>query len=255
MPNNTYGYGRIDAGKAFTLLPNMLTLQNTAPSTVLPGEPITYTLTVTHKDPSLPTTNVVISDVIPAQTYFLRATGIYTKTGDILNWTFPQLGPNESQSVQLVVKSPYVETTIINDQFRAWSDQFIGPKGGSTTTNVAAVYSLTLAPNYKRFATAGSTITYTHNLTNTGNVADTYELNLISSMGWVKSFIPTPLTLLPGQSVPVQIVVKVPDNAVFGQEEISTLNVTSKAKSEVFASITDTTSVAYQTLMLPILVR
>jgi serine protease AprX len=255
VPNNTFGYGRIDAKKAYSLLPNLLTLQNSAPSAVLPGEPITYTLTVTHKDPALTTTNIIITDVVPLQTIFMRATGTYTKTGDTVNWTIPQLGPNESQSVQLVVKSPYTETTIINDQFQAKSDQFIGPRGGSVTTNTATVYSLTLAPDYNQFTTGGSTIIYTHDLTNTGNVADTYTLELTSSLGWARLSGPTTLNILPGQSVSVQIIVFVPGGSAFGQKEITTLKVSSKTNPDVFASVTDTTSVASQILMLPILIH
>jgi serine protease AprX len=255
VPNNTFGYGRIDAEKALTLLPNLLTLQNTASASVAPGGPITYTLTVTHKDPYLTTTNVVITDVVPSQTFFLRATGPYIKTGDIINWTFPQLGPNESQSVQLVVKSPYAETTIVNDQFQAKSDQFIGPRGGSVTTSVATVYSLALAGEYNRFAIPGNTITYTHNLTNTGNMADTYTLELTSSLRWASLSGPTTLNVLPRQSVPVQIVVNVPADTAFGQKDISMLKVSSKTNPDVFASITDTTSVANQILMLPILIH
>jgi serine protease AprX len=255
VPNNTFGYGRIDAEKALTLLPNLLTLQNTAPASVPPGGPITYTLTVTHKDPYLWTTNVVITDVVPSQTFFLSATGPYLRTGDVINWTFPQLGPNESQSVQIVVKSPYAEATIVNDQFQAKSDQFTGPRGGSVTTNVATVYSLALAPDYYRYATIGSTTIYTHDLTNTGNVADTYTMELSSSRGWARLSGPTIVNVPSGQSVPIQIIIDVPPDTTFGQKEFSMLKVSSMTRPDVFASITDTTSVASQILMLPLLIH
>jgi serine protease AprX len=256
VPNNTYGYGRIDASKAFSLLPNLLTLQDSAPALVPPGGPITYTLTVTHKDTALTTTHVVITDVVPSQTIFLSATGTYTKTGNTLNWTFPQLGPNQSRSVQMVVKSPNFETTIDNDQYRAGSDQFIGPRSGSAIlTNVAAVYNLALTPDYNRYAVAGSTITYTHILTNTGNMADAYTLQLTSSMGWASLLSPTTLNVSPGKFVKVQVVINVPQNVVFPQIETSTLNISSKTKPGIFTSVTDTTSIAYETLMLPFLSR
>jgi serine protease AprX len=256
VPNNTYGYGRIDASEAYSLLPNLLTLQESAPALVPPGGPITYTLTVTHKDPALPTTHVVITDVVPSQTTFLSASGTYIKTGEILNWTYPQLGPNQSLSVQLVVKSPNIETTILNDQYQASSDQFVGPRGGTaTTTNIAAVYNLALTPDYNRFAVAGNLITYTHALTNTGNMADAYTLQLTSSMGWASLLSPTTLNISPGKSVKVQVVIKVPENAVFPQIETSTLKISSKTKPGIFTSVIDTTSTAYETLMLPFLSR
>jgi serine protease AprX len=255
VPNNTFGYGRIDAEKALSLLPNLLTLQNTAPTVIPPATPITYTLTVTHKDPYLSTTNVVITDVVPSQTFFMRASGPYIRTGKVINWTFPLLGPNESQIVQLVVMSPSHETTIINDQYQAKSDQFSGPRGGSVTTDVAEVYSVALAREYNLFAIPGMSLTYTHILTNTGNMADTYTLELSSSLGWARLTGLTILNLLPGQSASVQIVIDVPPDTSFGQKEFSMLKASSKTRPEVFASITDTTSATSEILMIPLLIR
>ncbi|MEJ2597079.1 MAG: hypothetical protein P8Z00_02030 [Anaerolineales bacterium] len=66
---------------------------------------------------------------------------------------------------------------------------------------------------------------------------------------------PTILNVLPEQSIPVQIDVSIPENAVFRQNEYSVLNVYSNTDPAVFASVTDITNVAFQTLMLPILMR
>jgi serine protease AprX len=138
VPNNTFGYGRIDAWKAFTQLPHLLAIHESAPTLVLPDDPITYTLTVTHSHPLSSTLNVQLSASIPAQTSFLRASGSYSLNGDNLQWIFPQLGIYESQSVQYVVQAPNVYTNVISE-YQAKSDEVPDPVSGEpVTTTVGA---------------------------------------------------------------------------------------------------------------------
>jgi uncharacterized membrane protein len=92
-------------------------------------------------------------------------------------------------------------------------------------------------------------------LTNTGNVADAYTLQLTSSRGWANLLSPTTLNLSPGKSIQVQVAINIPENAIFPQMEISTVKITSKTNPAISTSVTDTTSIAYETLMLPFLKR
>ena len=133
VPNNTYGYGRIDAWKAFTELPHLLAVDENAPAFVTPGELITYTLTVTHSHPLSPTYNVKLSASIPVKTFFLRASGNYSINGGELQWEFPQLGTYESQTVQYVVQAPNTYTNIIS-QYQVESDEVPDPVSGSPIT-------------------------------------------------------------------------------------------------------------------------
>jgi uncharacterized repeat protein (TIGR01451 family) len=77
VPNNFYGWGRIDALAAYQAIPQQfsLTLSKIASAAaILPGEPLNYTLTVTNTHAISPTTNVVLTDTIPSGSAFLEAT-------------------------------------------------------------------------------------------------------------------------------------------------------------------------------------
>ncbi len=69
------------------------------------GDTLTYTLTVTHEHPVSPTTNVVLTDVLPAHTTLLTATMPFTQDGDIIYWHAPTLAAGEVWQVELVVST------------------------------------------------------------------------------------------------------------------------------------------------------
>jgi uncharacterized repeat protein (TIGR01451 family) len=103
IPNNTYGWGRIDALQSFKQV--LLHLQKT-PSSLLytPGDQITYTLSVTNRMLLVAQHNIQLSDTLPANTTFVAATTPYVQTGDVISWEFAQLLGGESLSVELVVQ-------------------------------------------------------------------------------------------------------------------------------------------------------
>jgi uncharacterized repeat protein (TIGR01451 family) len=106
VPNNTYGWGRIDAMAAVQNALQPFDIQKTVSNYWLyPGETLTYTLTITQNYP-LEMTNVVISDVLPADVDFIDATAPYTLNGDALEWEFAALGAGAGQVVELVVEVP-----------------------------------------------------------------------------------------------------------------------------------------------------
>jgi len=132
VPNNTYGWGRIDALTAFLNLARKMEI-SLKPSdlTYDPGQVITYTLQVTYTHPLSPTYNVVISDVLPAETSFITATLPYTLTGNTVVWTIPALNPGQSQTVDLVVRvDDTANSTIYNQDYSTHSQE------------VASVYGL-----------------------------------------------------------------------------------------------------------------
>ncbi len=98
-----------------------------------------------------------------------------------------------------------------------------------TINNFAAV---DFSPDQNGSTTPGGTIRYTHTVTNTGNVADTFALSYVSSQGWTYLFYDTlnnPLadvTLNPGASVTVIAQVMVPGTATVGTVETGTLTAT-----------------------------
>jgi serine protease AprX len=138
IPNNTYGWGRIDALAALQDLPHHLSLNKTASAaTILPAEPLTYTLTITHTHATSQTTNVVLTDTLPAGAAFLGATQPYSQTGDVIEWDFPSLGLNESASVTLTVRTPPTYTgTITNAIYGVRSDDVSAVTGDPIVTEV-----------------------------------------------------------------------------------------------------------------------
>ena len=131
VPNNTYGWGRIDAWAAIQSLPRSLEI-SLAPSdlTYDPGQLVTYTLQVTYTHPLSPTYNVVISDVLPEETSFITATLPHTLTDHTLVWSTPALNPGQSRSVELVVRiDDSANTTIFNQDYSSYS-QDVSPVSG-----------------------------------------------------------------------------------------------------------------------------
>jgi serine protease AprX len=131
VPNNTFGWGRIDAWAAIQSLERKLEISLKASDlTYDPGQLITYTLQITYTYPLSPTYNVVISDVLPAETSFVTATLPYTLTGDTVVWSFPSLNNGQTQSVELVVRiDDSANSTIYNQQYFTAS-QDIAPVSG-----------------------------------------------------------------------------------------------------------------------------
>ncbi len=131
VPNNTFGWGRIDTWAAVQSLERKLDI-SLKPSdlTYDPGQVITYTLQITYTYPLSPTYNVVISDVLPDETSLITATLPFTLTGDTVVWSFPSLNPGQTQSVKLVVGiDNSASSTIYNHDYFA-SSQEIAPVTG-----------------------------------------------------------------------------------------------------------------------------
>jgi serine protease AprX len=250
IPNNTFGYGRIDAWGAIQANQHKLTIRKTAfPEVVDPGEVITYTVTTTHTHASAPATNVVISDTLPVGTSLITATQPYTLTGNSVQWSFPSLGPVEQRSVDLVVKaSNEVTGTIDNVSYAASCDEVPIPVTGPiVSVTVGRIYGVELEPSSIGLAPPGGTITYTHALINTGNVQDSYDLTLTSTYDWQAQLsVPSPVTLSPGQAIPVALTISVPPQIPPGVADTSIITATSRSSAPISAWITDTTKIAYQ---------
>jgi uncharacterized repeat protein (TIGR01451 family) len=105
VPNNTFGWGRIDALQS--LKNTLLTLRKT-PSSILytPSGLVSYTLEITNQNSLSALHNVRIGDTVPAYTTFIDATLPHTLTGDLITWDFPLLNSGQSLSVQLTVQVP-----------------------------------------------------------------------------------------------------------------------------------------------------
>jgi serine protease AprX len=102
IPNNTYGYGRVDAWEALKVLPHGFLLSVSAqPLYVQPGELVRYQVQLTHFHPLNPTDNVILVAQFPAGTILEASSVPYTQLGDVFQWEFPSLAANESLSLTL----------------------------------------------------------------------------------------------------------------------------------------------------------
>ena len=121
VPNNTYGHGRIDAWAAASAAPAAaapptLVLTKTTPlATVAAGDLLTYTLTVTNSHLLKSTTNLVLTDAIPAETSFITATRPFTVEQGTVSWYTPTLGAHGVWEVELVVQVAISPTGTVPD--------------------------------------------------------------------------------------------------------------------------------------------
>jgi uncharacterized repeat protein (TIGR01451 family) len=112
------------------------------------------------------------------------------------------------------------------------------PLTSDTIANTVTVNSLAavdFAPDLNGNTSPGGTVQYSHTITNTGNVADTFDLTYVSSQGWTYVFYDalnnpiTDVTLIPGASEIVTVRLAVPMGAPIGTVETGVLTATGQA--------------------------
>jgi serine protease AprX len=141
VPNNVYGWGRIDALAAVESFDHLDLTKIASASTIMPGDILTYTLTITNSNSVSPTTNVVLTDTIPVGSAFFSATSPYSQTADIIRWDFPSLDAMGSVSVELVVRvNIIVAGIIVNNDYAVRSDQVALVRGFPVSTLLGQIY-------------------------------------------------------------------------------------------------------------------
>jgi hypothetical protein len=125
----------------------------------------------------------------------------------------------------------------------------------ANTVTVNSLASVDFAPDLNGNTTPGGTIQYTHTVTNTGNVGDTFDLTYVSSQGWTYVFYDalsnpiTDVTLAPGASEIITVRLTVPMGAPIGTVETGVLTATGQA-TLVSDDATDVTVVVAGNLTL-----
>jgi len=129
VPNNTFGWGRIDAAKAvLPLISQRLEISATASQiAVLSGASITYTIRVTNTSAISATNQVQIKAEIPANTTLVSATQPFTQSGQTLVWDFPLLNPLQSVAVSLTVQNNATVGQVITSQNYSVSGSNVTP--------------------------------------------------------------------------------------------------------------------------------
>jgi uncharacterized repeat protein (TIGR01451 family) len=156
---------------AFTLT------KTTSPSsttTLHPGDPITYTMTVQNTG-SGNATNVTVSDPMPTQTNYVSCSGgtSCANAAGTVTWSVGPLAPGDSSTVTLTVSTrtdlPVSDTDYTVSNTASVTSTEVGtPTSSNTVTN-----DLQVKPNVVKFASTGNAgngdpITYTVQVSNPG---------------------------------------------------------------------------------------
>jgi uncharacterized repeat protein (TIGR01451 family) len=102
----------------------------------------------------------------------------------------------------------------------------------ANTVTVNSMAAVDFAPDRNGSATPGGTVQYTHTVTNTGNMGDTFDLTYVSPQGWIYVFYDvlmnpiTDVTLLPGASETITVRLSVPMGTPIGTVETGVLTAT-----------------------------
>lgn len=162
IPNNTFGYGRIDALAAVTTpLPHTLSLSKSAPSEAAPGQQFSYLLNVSHSHVVSPTENVVVTDTLPTGATFVTATLPHTFDGTTIRWQKESLAPGEAWEIELVVEIVVEDGIIENNDYAVHSDE-VALVWGDVVATAVVPYEFELQKSASSDAIApGGVLTYT----------------------------------------------------------------------------------------------
>ncbi len=202
-------------------------------------------------------------------TVFITNSGDYTDTFDLslsgASWPVEvsaaavgPLAPAASASVVVSVTVP-LQPSAFQDTFalRAVSrlDMLVSA-AAARTTHADVTLGVALAPaQMQASGLPGGLAAYTLAVTNTGNLTDTFSVDLSGNF-WQTIVSPT-LTLGPGEASPLRVDVRVPSAAQPGAQDSVTLTVASGYQSSVQASavLTTTALTRQYPLYLPLIVR
>lgn len=168
------------------------------------------------------------------------------------------LGPGLSTTVPVTVTIPAGTLAGVQDAttFTARSQtasSYTAEVTDTTTVDQKVAFTLTEAEPQVVFP--GSVVTYTHMLTNDGNLADTYTITVSSDQDWVVTVDPLEVSLPVGESAVLEVRLEVPTDASHEQTDQTTLTVESQANPAVEDSVIDMTTVVDIRIYLPLVVK
>jgi uncharacterized repeat protein (TIGR01451 family) len=103
LPNNTYGYGLIDARAAVTVALSIVPITS-GPAQAEPNAPITFTLT-SQNGLSVTLQNIVLTSTLPASATLISSSPPGVVNGTTISWQAASLAPSATLSVTFVVST------------------------------------------------------------------------------------------------------------------------------------------------------
>jgi serine protease AprX len=246
VPNNTYGWGRISAWDAFQQL-HQLAVQLSAPTTVAPGQVFAYTFLLEHHHVNQPAHDVVLENSLPPDLIVISATEPYTLSAGSVRWELPTMAAGETVLLEIHVQaSEAVEGTFLtNEDYWAWSAETPVAVGGSPAlTFVGYRPDIAIGPDQAFFAIAGSSLTYSHTITNTGNLEGQFLISCSSLRSWELTC-PVGITLEPEEARKFAVSLILPPREHSGVIDITIVVAETQGDFPVQGEAVDTTTVAW----------
>ncbi|MGD2164533.1 MAG: choice-of-anchor Q domain-containing protein, partial [Anaerolineae bacterium] len=156
------------------------------------------------------------------------------------NPTVPPFG-SATASVSITVPSDAIagmsDVTTLTASGTAGSDSV------EDTITVGLIIGLSLAPDYTAGADPGTSVAFTHDVTNTGNFTDTFDVAAVSDQSWAVQYSPLSVTLPAHGMASVAVTLTVPADAVSGTVDTTTVTATSQGDGTTSDAAVDTTTV------------
>jgi uncharacterized repeat protein (TIGR01451 family) len=197
-----------------------------------PGQTLTYTHQITNT-----------GNFTDTFTLTQTVTNGFTTT---VNTTTVTLPPNTSTPIAVNVTIPgsAISGTVSTAVFTATST--LSPTLTATVTDTTTATNtpgLQFTPNNSGSGIPGQTLTYTHQITNTGNFTDTFTLTQTVTNGFTTTVSTTTVTLPPNGGTSITVVVTIPLTATNGLTSTTLLTATSTLSPTLMVTVTDTTTV------------
>ncbi len=156
-----------------------------------------------------------------------------------------ELAPGESELIDILVFVPAGAadgaTDIANIQATSTYDTNVSDNLVVTTTAIAAAPGVSIASSQVLTGVMGSTVDYTLQVSNTGNISETFTLSVTNNT-WDTTVLPSTVTLDVNQQETVTASVKIPVSATNAIVDVGTVYAVSSSTSSISDTVTLTTN-------------